>query len=128
LPAFGARPGDAQTEAAQLSEAGLVRVADALALSRRDADALLARVAAEVARRSGPEFGDVGLARARGSHNPVRLVAAASAIMLMRRPREGRDRHARGRRASAPRPRPGVAGQGLLKVRGWFRVLRRGMP
>ncbi|WP_448005525.1 DUF222 domain-containing protein [Agromyces bauzanensis] len=78
LPAFGVHAGAVQAEIEQLSDAGLVRVTDQLARLRRDADALLARVAAEVARRSGPEFGEVGLAKAQGFHNPVRLVAAAT--------------------------------------------------
>ncbi|WP_136709920.1 HNH endonuclease signature motif containing protein [Agromyces sp. H66] len=78
LPAFGAHSGDAQAEVEQLSDAGLVRVTDRLARLRRDADALLTRVAAEVARRSGPEYGEAGLAKAHGFHNPVRLVAAAT--------------------------------------------------
>ena len=61
-----------------MSDAGLVRVSDLLARVRRDAEAVLARVAAEVARRSGPEFGDVGLAKAQGFHNPVRFIAAST--------------------------------------------------
>jgi hypothetical protein len=78
MPAFGAADGSAQVEVEQMSDAGLVDVTDVLAQVRRDADALLARVAAEVARRSGQEFGDTGLARANGFHNPVRLIAAST--------------------------------------------------
>ncbi|BDZ55039.1 HNH endonuclease [Agromyces marinus] len=78
MPAFGPLPGGAQVEPEQMSDAGLVRVTDALAELRRGVDALLARTAAEVARRSGPEFGDVGLAKAQGFHNATRLVAAST--------------------------------------------------
>ncbi len=78
LPAFGAIAGQAQVELEQMSDAGLMRVTDLLAQVRRDADALLARVAAEVATRSGREFGDTGLAKAQGFHNPVRLIAAST--------------------------------------------------
>ncbi|MFD4421296.1 DUF222 domain-containing protein [Agromyces sp. NPDC058484] len=68
----------AQSAAEQMSDAGLVRVTDALSRLRREADALLTRVAAEVARRSAPEFGAEGLARSQGFHNPVRLIAAST--------------------------------------------------
>lgn len=78
MPAFGAIPGSTQVELEQMSDSGLVAVTDLLARVRRDAEAVLARVAAEVARRSGPEFGDIGLAKARGFHNPVRLIAAST--------------------------------------------------
>lgn len=62
MPAFGAPAGDAQADLEQMGDAGLVRVSDVLARIRRDADALLVRTAAEVSRRSGPEFGETGLA------------------------------------------------------------------
>ncbi len=78
MPAFGGFEGTAQVELEQMSDAGLVRVTDLLARVRRDADALLARVAAEVANRSARELGDTGLARAHGFHNPVRLIAAST--------------------------------------------------
>ncbi len=78
LPAFGVIAGGVQVEVEQMSDAGLVRVTELLAQVRRDADALLARVAAEVAKRSGQEFGDQGLAKAQGFHNPVRLIAAST--------------------------------------------------
>ncbi|WP_173923124.1 DUF222 domain-containing protein [Agromyces sp. Marseille-P2726] len=68
----------AQVEVEQLSDAGLMHVTDALARVRRDVDAVLARVAAEVSKRSGPEFGDTGFAKTQGFHNPIRLVAAAT--------------------------------------------------
>jgi hypothetical protein len=78
LPAWGAVGGAAQVEVEQMSAPGLMRVTDALAQVRRDVDAVLARVAAEVTKRSGPEFGDVGFAKAQGFHNPVRLIAAST--------------------------------------------------
>ena len=78
MPAFGAFPGAAQVELEQMSDAGLVQVTDLIARVRRDADALLARAAAEVAARSGQEFGNDGLAKAQGFHNPVRLIAAST--------------------------------------------------
>ena len=78
LPALSAPSGDAQAEIEQMSDDGLVRVGEHLARVRRDADAVLARVAAEVSRRSGPEFGDSGLAKAQGFHNASRLIAAST--------------------------------------------------
>ncbi|GGI45872.1 5-methylcytosine-specific restriction protein A [Agromyces flavus] len=78
LPAFGMMDGPAQVEVAQMSDAGLVRVTDALARVRRDAEALLARVAAEVSTRSSAERPEGNLARAQGFHNPVRLIAAST--------------------------------------------------
>ena len=78
MPAFGTVAGSAQAEVEQMGDPGLVAVTDALARVRREVDGLLARVAAEVARRSGPESGDTGLAKAHGFHNPVRLIAAAT--------------------------------------------------
>ncbi|WP_438853633.1 HNH endonuclease signature motif containing protein [Agromyces sp. M3QZ16-3] len=78
MPAFGSILGDAQGDLEQMSDPGLVRVTDALAALRRGVDSLLARAAAEVARRSGPEFGELGLAKAQGFHNAGRLVAAST--------------------------------------------------
>ncbi|MFE6256600.1 DUF222 domain-containing protein [Agromyces sp. NPDC057865] len=78
LPAMGVVGGGAQVEVEQMSDRGLVRVTDALAMVRRDVDVMLARVAAEVTKRSGREFGDAGLAKAQGFHNPVRLIAAST--------------------------------------------------
>ncbi|MDQ0576994.1 HNH endonuclease signature motif containing protein [Agromyces albus] len=78
MPAFGATFGGAQTEIEQMSDTGLVRVTDLLAQVRRDADALLARVAAEVANRSSQDFGDTGLAKTHGFHSPQRLIAAST--------------------------------------------------
>ena len=78
LPPLGPIGGATQVELAQMSDAGLVRVTDALARVRRDAEALLARVAAEVSKRSSTERGGSSLARAHGFHNPVRLIAAST--------------------------------------------------
>lgn len=78
MPEWGAVRGAVQVEAEQMSDAGLVQVTDALAKIRREVDVVLARVAAEVTKRSGPEFGDTGLAKAQGFHNPVRLIAAST--------------------------------------------------
>jgi hypothetical protein len=78
MPAFGVIEGSVQVEVEQMSDAGLVAVTELIAQVRRDADALLTRVAAEVSKRSGQEFGDTGLAKAAGFHNPVRLIAAAT--------------------------------------------------
>ncbi|WP_173922486.1 HNH endonuclease signature motif containing protein [Agromyces sp. Marseille-P2726] len=78
-PAFSSTPpGDAQGEIEQMSNAGVVAVTDAIAQLRRDADAMLARLASEVARRSSAEFGADGLAKQQGFHNPVRLLAAST--------------------------------------------------
>ncbi len=76
--AWGAPHGSPQAEVERLSDAGLMQITEALARVRRDVDAVLARVAAEVAKRSGPEFGDTGFAKRQGFHNPARLVAAAT--------------------------------------------------
>ncbi|MGR0319661.1 DUF222 domain-containing protein [Agromyces sp. ZXT2-3] len=78
MPAWGAMHGSAQLEAEQMSDAGLVQVVETIARARRDLDAVFATAAAEVAKRSGPEFGEIGLAKAQGFHNPVRLIAAAT--------------------------------------------------
>ena len=78
MPATGAISGGTQVEVEQMSDSGLVRVTDALAMVRREVDVMLARVAAEVTKRSGQEFGDTGLAKAQGFHNPVRLIAAST--------------------------------------------------
>lgn len=84
MPAPGAMPGgvpgEAQTAVEQMSDDGLVRVTESIAQLRRHADALLARVAAEVDKRSGEGFGADGLAKTKGFHNPARLVAASTGI------------------------------------------------
>ncbi|WP_232331313.1 HNH endonuclease signature motif containing protein [Agromyces laixinhei] len=77
-PAFGAATGGVQMQVEQMSDSGLVQITDLIAKARRDADALLARVAAEVARRSDREFGEIGLAKKQGFHNSVRLIAAST--------------------------------------------------
>lgn len=77
-PAWGAESGSVQADVERMGDAGLVLVTDAVARVRREVDAVLARVAAEVAKRSGPEFGVTGLAKAQGFHNPTRLIAAAT--------------------------------------------------
>jgi hypothetical protein len=78
LPVSGMLVGAAQVELEQMSDAGLVRVTDALARVRRDAEALLVRVAAEVSKRSSREFGESSLARAQGFQDPVRMIAAST--------------------------------------------------
>ncbi|MRX42117.1 DUF222 domain-containing protein, partial [Agromyces sp. Q22] len=78
MPAWGPASGAVQVDVERMGDAGLVRVVDAIAEARREVDAVFARVAAEVAKRSGPEFGVDGLAKAQGFHNPVRLIAAAT--------------------------------------------------
>ena len=77
LPAFGAIAGSAQAELEQMSDAGLMQVTDQLAHIHRDVEALLARAAGEVSRRSGPEFGQSGLAKTQGFQNPTRLISAS---------------------------------------------------
>src|SRR5215218_7561837 len=77
LPAFGAIAGSAQAELEQMSDGGLIQVTDQLARIHRDVEALLKRAAGEVSRRSGPEFGESGLAKAQGFQNPTRLIAAS---------------------------------------------------
>ncbi|MUN08028.1 DUF222 domain-containing protein [Agromyces luteolus] len=78
MPAWGPASGAVQVDVERMGDAGLVQVVDALAQARREIDAVFARVAAEAAKRSGPEFGVDGLAKAQGFHNPVRLIAAAT--------------------------------------------------
>jgi hypothetical protein len=77
LPAFGAIAGSAQAELEQMSDAGLIQTTDQLARIHRDVEALLTRAAGEVGRRSNPEFGESGLAKAQGFQNPTRLIAAS---------------------------------------------------
>jgi hypothetical protein len=64
--------------ASELSDAGLVRVTDAVGRLLRDAEAVLAQVAGEVARRSPAELGKDGLAKQQGYLNAARLVAAST--------------------------------------------------
>ncbi len=67
-----------QADVEQMSDAGLVAATDTLGRLVRDAEALLARVAGEVARRSGVELGREGLAKRQGFATPTQLVAAAT--------------------------------------------------
>jgi len=80
LPPFGADIEEdvTQVQLESMSDAGLVRTTDAIARLTRDAEALLARVAGEIARRSPAELGKDGLAKQQGFLNPARLVAAAT--------------------------------------------------
>jgi len=80
LPPFrAAADADAtQVELESMSDAGLVRTTDALARLTRESEALLARVAGEIARRSPAELGKDGLAKQQGFLNPARRVAAAT--------------------------------------------------
>ncbi|MDR5700579.1 DUF222 domain-containing protein, partial [Agromyces aerolatus] len=74
--AGGAEAGGAEFEA--LSGPGLIRVVEAMTHMRRSLDAVLARAADEVAKRSAPGFGAEGLAKQHGYASPARLVAAAT--------------------------------------------------
>ena len=58
MPGLGAIEGSVQAEVEQMSDEGLVRVTDSLARLRRDAEGLLARVAAEVSKRSSRDSGE----------------------------------------------------------------------
>ncbi|WP_308799574.1 DUF222 domain-containing protein [Agromyces silvae] len=81
LPAFGAGAVGADAvgdEFEALSGPGLVRVVEEVAGLRRSLDAVLARAADEVAKRSAPGFGADGLAKQHGYASPARLVAAAT--------------------------------------------------
>ncbi|KQQ93726.1 hypothetical protein ASF62_05860 [Leifsonia sp. Leaf325] len=78
LPAFGVVPLDAQGSFELMSGSGLVSVTDAIGQLRRTTDALLARAAGEVGRRSGPEFGTEGLAKKNGYSTPTKLVASST--------------------------------------------------
>jgi len=78
MPGLGAIEGSVQAEVEQMSDEGLIRVTDSLARLRRDAEGLLARVAAEVSKRSSRDSGESDLARAQGFHSPVRLIAAST--------------------------------------------------
>ncbi|WP_460568567.1 HNH endonuclease signature motif containing protein [Humibacter soli] len=63
---------------AGMSDGELLATTDTLARLVRDAQALLARVAAEVAKRSPVELGRDGLAKKRGFMNPAQLIAAST--------------------------------------------------
>ena len=70
--------GGAQSDVESMVGSGLIGVTDALCRLRRHADALFARLAGEVGRRSGAEFGTDGLAKSNGFHNATKLLAAAT--------------------------------------------------
>jgi hypothetical protein len=78
LPAFGPASNDLANQVASMSDDGLLTTTDALAHLLRDAEAVLARVAGEVARRSPSNLGKDGLAKKKGFQNPAHLVAAAT--------------------------------------------------
>lgn len=61
-----------------LDEAQLVAANDHLGRLRRHLDAVHARVASEIARKSRPELGPDGLAKKHGYRNPIALVAATT--------------------------------------------------
>jgi hypothetical protein len=88
LPAFGngcldgGGAGDvaaaAQLELESMSDAGLMATLQGMGLLIRHAQGLLARGAAEVARRSPAEAGSGGLAKRQGFQNPARLIASVT--------------------------------------------------
>jgi 5-methylcytosine-specific restriction protein A len=78
LPAFGIAQGEVSADVASMSDAGLLATTDALAHLVRDAEAVMARVAGEIARRSPASLGKEGLAKKQGFQNPAHLVAAAT--------------------------------------------------
>lgn len=80
LPRFGGTNSatDAAEDVASMSDAGLVAVTNAIAHLVRASEAVLARVAGEVAKRSPSELGRDGLAKKQGFLNSVTLVAAAT--------------------------------------------------
>lgn len=77
-PAFAAAGADAQVQIEAMSDRGLLETTDAVARLVRGGEALLARLAAEVARRSPREAGAGGLAKREGFANPVQLVASST--------------------------------------------------
>jgi hypothetical protein len=68
----------AQAELESMSDTGLVATMDAMGRLIREANGLLARAAAEVARRSPAEAGSEALAKRQGFQNPARLVASVT--------------------------------------------------
>jgi 5-methylcytosine-specific restriction protein A len=75
-PAFDGGVGERELTA--FSGPGLVRVLEVAARLRREVDAMVARVADEVASRSTSEFGADGLAKQHGHASAARLLAAAT--------------------------------------------------
>jgi hypothetical protein len=61
-----------------MSDAGMLRVCDALSATRRIVDALQSRISAGIADRSRPELGKEGLARRTGHRTPVQLIATST--------------------------------------------------
>ncbi|MEL4320337.1 DUF222 domain-containing protein [Leifsonia sp. YIM 134122] len=79
LPAVLIPGADAAAAAVRsMSDAGLVRVVDALSALARAVGALQVLVAGEVARRSRPELGAEGLAKVQGFSSPAALLAASA--------------------------------------------------
>ncbi|GAA4354127.1 HNH endonuclease [Microbacterium rhizosphaerae] len=76
LPASGC--GDLQQDVHAMTDAGLLAVNEALAVVRRQADALHVRVAAGIADRSRPELGADGLSRKTGHRTAVKLISATT--------------------------------------------------
>lgn len=64
----------------QLDDAALLALQSSLAASRRELDAVSARVSAEVGRRSAPELGYSGLAQRSGSRTPEALVQKVAGV------------------------------------------------
>lgn len=69
---------DAAGHERTLRDAELLALNEQLSAARRHVDGLHARVAAELASRSRPEFGKEGLARKAGFRSPQKLIAATS--------------------------------------------------
>lgn len=63
-----------------LDDAALLSLQSSIAASRRELDALSARVSAEVGRRSAPELGYAGLAQRTGSRTPEALVQRVAGV------------------------------------------------
>ncbi len=63
-----------------LDDAALLSLQSSIAASRRELDALSARVSAEVGRRSDPALGYAGLAQRAGSRTPEALVQKVSGV------------------------------------------------
>ncbi|KQX08162.1 MULTISPECIES: HNH endonuclease signature motif containing protein [unclassified Leifsonia] len=82
LPAVLLPGADAAAAVRSMSDAGLVRVVDALSALARAIGALQALVAGEVARRSRPELGAEGLAKGQGFASPADLLAASAGASL----------------------------------------------
>ena len=81
LPPFdaaGLGVADVSRQVESMSDAGLVRTTEAVARLVRDAEAVLARVAGEVSRRSAVGLGKDGLAKRQGFANPAKLIATAT--------------------------------------------------